>query len=108
MGCPILLSLSLSLGLHDSEQSLKVSVKGEDITSWLGEQRGASRSSEILGDREGLLRHPDRLSLWGQVLSALPCEGCQVWVQTGLEGVVVRRSKSSVGNFSKARFIRRV
>lgn len=93
------LSLGLSLCSHDTEPGLKASSKGKGIASWIRKQRDDSRSPEILGDREGLLRHPDRLSLWGQVLSALPYEGCQVWVQTGLEGVVVRRGKSSVGKF---------
>lgn len=88
-----------SLCAHDSELGLKSSYKGKSIASWTRKQRGDSRSPEILGDREGLCRHPDRLSLWGQVLSALPYEGCQVWVQTGLEGVVVRKGKSSAGKF---------
>ena len=91
------LSLDLSLCAHNSELGLKASSKGKGITSWIRKQRCDSKSPEILGDREGLRRHPDRLSLWGQVLSALPYKGCQVWVQTGLEGVVVRRGKSSVG-----------
>ena len=93
------LPLGLSLCPHDSELGLKASSKGEGIASWIRKQSDDSRSPEILGDREGLHRHPDRLSLWEQVLSALPYEGCQVWVQTGLEGVVVRRGKSSVGKF---------
>lgn len=95
----LLLSLGLSLSAHDSELGLTASPKDKDITSWIRKQRDGSRSPEILGDREGLCRHPDRLCLWGQVLSALPCKGCQVWVQTGLEGVVVRGCKSSVRKF---------
>lgn len=63
------------------------------------ESRDDNRSPKLLGDREGLCRHLDRLSLWEQVLSALPYQGFQVWVQTGLEGVVVRKGKSSVGKF---------
>jgi len=47
-------------------------LQGQRHWSWKSQKGDDSRIPEILGEREGWHRHPDRLSLWEQVLSALP------------------------------------